>query len=217
MADFALVLGESGSVHFVRLDGGSTVVVSRAEPEADPKVQSRIIAIHNQTAPQEAQDAVRRIDDRLASDNATGVIETEEGARILQFLGRNRPARIDYGAFTEPGTVYGQVIMVGGKRDRVSVHLQDGEQIWNCFTSRERAREIARHIFGPLLRVSGSARWERDRDGRWQQVTFTIKDFELLNDEPLVDIAKTLQSIDADWKTPDALTRLSKLQSGDDN
>lgn len=217
MADFAVVLGESGSVHFVRLDPGSTVLVSRAEREADPKVQSRLSAVRNREAPQEAQDAASRIDDRLAEDNATGEIETETGAQILQFPGRERPAPIDYGAFTEPGAVQGQVISVGGKRDRVSVHIQDGEQVWICHTSRERAREIAKYIFGPALRIAGSARWERDRDGRWHQNDFTIRDFELLNDEPLSEIAKRLQAVDASWKTPDALKKLSKIQSEDDN
>lgn len=217
MVDFATLLGETGSVHFVRLDDGSTVVVSRAEREADHKVQNRINAIRNQDAPQEAQDAFSRIDDRLAEDNATGEIETEEGAHILQFPGRQRPAQMEYGAFTEPGAVQGQIISIGGKRDRVSVHIQEGEQVWICHTSRERARELAKYIFGPALRIAGSARWERDRDGRWHQNDFTIRDFELLNDEPLSEIAKRLQAVDASWKTPDALKRLSKINSEDDN
>lgn len=217
MADFATLLGETSSVHFVRLDDGSTVVVSRAEREADPKVQSRLDAVRDHQGPEEALEAYSRIDDRLAEDNATGKLETEEGARILEFPGRERPAQIEYGAFTEPGTVQGQIISIGGKRDRVSVHIQEGEQVWICHTSRERARELAKHIFGPAVRVSGSARWERDRNGRWHQNDFTIKDFDVLNDEPLSDVVKKLQAVDADWKTPDALRRLSDIRSGEDN
>src|SRR5260221_8401425 len=116
MADFAILLGETSSVHFVRLDTGSTVLVSEAEREADPKVQGRLNAVRNHEGPQEALEAYSRIDDRLVEDNGIGDLETDEGAHILQFPGRSRPAQIEYGAFTEPGTVQGQVIMVGGKR-----------------------------------------------------------------------------------------------------
>jgi hypothetical protein len=217
MADFATLLGERGSVHFVRLDGGSTVLVSEAEREAEPKVLERLNAVINREAPEEALEAYSRIDDRLVEDNATGDLETGAGAHILPFPGRERPAQLEYGSFAEPGTIQGQVIMIGGKRDRVSVHIQEGERIWLCHTSRERAREIAQHIFGPAVRVIGSARWERDRNGRWHQNDFTIKDFEVINDEPLSDVVKKLQAVDADWKTPDALRRLSEIRSGEDN
>src|SRR5262249_12081383 len=158
-----------------------------------PKVQSRLAAIRQQTAAQEAQDAANRINERLAADNASGEIETEEGARILQFTGRDRPARIDYGAFTEPSAIQGQVISVGGRRERVSIHIQDGDQVWICHTNRNTARELARYIFGPVIRVLGSARWERGTDRRWHQNDFTVNSFELLNDESLIAAAKQLQ------------------------
>ena len=80
--------------------------------------------------------------------------------------------------------------------------------------ARTRYREA---IFGAAIRVSGLARWECDRDGRWHQIDFTIKDFEVLNDEPLSDVVHKLQSIDAEWKTPDALRRLREINSGEDN
>lgn len=217
MADFATLLGEKGSVHFVRLDGGSTVLVSEAEREADPKVQVRLNAVKNRDAPQEAQDAYSRIDDRLVEDNATGDLETEQGARILQFQGRERPAQLEYGSFAEPGTVQGQVIMVGGKRDRVSVHIQEGTEIWICHATRELARLMAQHIFGAAIRAIGMGRWERDRNGNWRPVDFVVKGFGLLNDEPLSDVVQKLQSVDADWKTPDALRRLGEIRSGEDN
>jgi hypothetical protein len=218
MADFAALLGEKDSVHFVRLDGGSTVLVSEAEREAEPKILHRLDAIRNREAPQEVLEAYSRIDERLVEDNATGDLETGEGAHILFFPGRERPPHQEYGSFAEAGTIQGQIIMVGGKRDRVSVHIQEGTQIWLCHAMREVARRMAQHIFGPAIRAIGVGRWERDRNGRWRQMDFVVKDFENLNDEPLPDVVKKLQAIEADWKTSeDPLRRLGELRSGEDS
>jgi hypothetical protein len=121
--------------------------------------------------------------------------------------------QIQYGAFTEAGIVQGQVISVGGKRDRVSVYIQDGEDVWICHTSRDRARELARHIFGSPVRVTGLARWERDRNGHWHQNDFTIKEFESLDGETLEEAVGKLRSIKGEWKKADALKRLAEIRS----
>ena len=217
MADLASLFGEKGTVHFVRLEGGSTALVSRIEREAERKVQNRLHAVKNNEGPIEARDAFERLDDRLTDDNATGRLETIEGAHILQFPGRERTTELQYGPFNEPGTIQGQVILVGGRRhDTIPVHIQDGTRLWLCQAPKELARRLAQHIFGPTIRVSGVGRWLRSGDGRWTQVHFVISDFVILDDESLPDTVRGIRRLDADWKAHDPLGALGRLRSGED-
>ena len=54
MADLAKVLGEPASVHFVRLDPGSTVLVQKVDEEAEPKVRQRVQKVHSGDGPPDA-------------------------------------------------------------------------------------------------------------------------------------------------------------------
>lgn len=218
MSDLATLLGERSEVHFVRLDPGSTVLVSAVEREAEPKVQRRLDAVRTNDGPQEALEAFARIDNRLLDDNATGSLVAEPGVRILQFPGRLRAAQPKYGPFNEPGSIQGQVIVVGGKRDAVSVHIQDGDRTWRATAPRDLARKLAQHIFGPTIRAIGIGRWFRDGEGAWTQTQFVIRDFEILSDESLPDVLAQLRAVRADWTSlDDPLEELKRLRTGEDN
>src|ERR1700693_346222 len=88
MADLATLLGEYKSVHFVRLTKGSTRLVHAIEYEAEPKIRERVQSVRNQDGPIEAQQAARRIDQRLAKDNASGTLIDPTAAKIIEFPGR---------------------------------------------------------------------------------------------------------------------------------
>ena len=102
MADFAELLGKEHRVHFDRLEGGSTTIVSRVEREDVPKVDHRLRAVGQGTAEKDLASVVVRIDERLANDNATGrVLEEIDGqsAEVIAFPGRDRPKIPTYGPF----------------------------------------------------------------------------------------------------------------------
>ena len=42
------------------------------------------------------------------------------------------------------------------------------------------ARELARHLYGDRLRLSGMGRWERRPEGGWALVFFKVESFEVL-------------------------------------
>lgn len=218
MSDLATLLGERSEVHFVRLDAGSTVLVSAVEREAEPKVQKRLEAVRTSEAPQDVLDAYTRLDDRLLDDNATGSLVAEPGVRVLKFPGRQRAVQPKYGPFNEPGTIQGQVIMIGGKRGLVPVHLQDGRRTWVAAAPRDLARRLAQYIFGETIRAIGVGRWIRDGEGMWTQTQFTIRDFEVLNDEPLPDVIERLRAVRGEWTSlDDPLGELDRIRTGKDN
>lgn len=216
MADLATLLGEYKSVHFVRLAKGSTGIVHAVEYEAEPKIRERVHSVRNQDGPSDAQQAARRIDQRLAQDNASGTLVDPTAARIIEFPGRKRFTQPEYGPFNQPGTIDGVPIRVGGEADPVPVHLEEpGQEPHICYASRVIAREIAPYLFSGFIRAEGIARWHRDGDGKWVRDRFTIHSFKKLKDAPLSEVVSRLRTIPSElMKTEDPLRELHRARHG---
>ncbi len=216
MTDLAMLLGEKASVHFVRLDPGSTQLVHRIDHEAVPKVEERLRQVKTGSGPSEAQRAVAEIDRRLAADNASGVLKEESGAEIIPFPGINRFVEPEYGPFNEPGSIDGVIIRVGGQRQKVPVHLETRTGFeTHCETTREIAKELGKLLYGPEVRCIGSGRWHRDGEGTWEMLKFTISGFSILDDRPLAEVVAELRAVEeSGWKElADPWAELSELRS----
>lgn len=204
MADLALLLGSADRVHFVRLEAGSTVLVQRVEPEVELEVRSRMRGLADNTAPIDATRAYKALNRRLADDDATGSL-LEGGAEVIPFPGRDQPQPLTFGAFNQPGVLDGVLIRIGGQGDTVPAHMRDGEVIHMCQATRDMARQLAVHLYGPTLRVQGEGRWEREADGGWLMKRFNIVQFEELDDAPLGDVVERLRSVEGSgWNEIDA-------------
>ncbi len=217
MADLARLLGKAEQVHFVRLEPGSTVLVQNVEPEAVPEVRKRVQAIVRDDAPADVAAAFKALNRHLANDNAIGSLQEGDG-EVVRFPGRERPQPLTFGAFNEPGVLDGVLIRVGGRDDTVPVHLQDGDIIHVCNATRDMARRLAAHLYGPVLRVRGEGRWERDADGNWSMKRFNISGFEELDDAPLAEIVGRLRAVEGSrWSDVDDLpAELQRLRGLDE-
>ena len=212
--NLATVLGETHSAHLVRVDGGSTVPVLAVEWKAYRQVRQRATEVHNHQGSAHVLKAKRAIEEDLATDNARHAdLVDEDGARILRFASASRSDATEYGPFSQPGTLNGVPIVVGGENDPVPVHLQSPDRVHNCLAARALAKQIGIHLFTTPLRVSGVGRWFRDRDGAWTMKSFRIQDFAELPSGSLADATRRLRSIDAGWKQrPDPLGELVALR-----
>lgn len=105
-------------------------------------------------------------------------------------------------SLSRAGTLQGKIVRIGGRQDTVSVELQDVDgQIYLCKASRDVAKKLAREMFDPTIRVHGHGKWTRDGDGIWQVEDFHISpEFEILDDDSLIDVLKDLRSIQSGWK-----------------
>lgn len=197
----ATVLGEASSVHLVSVEEGSTVPILAVEWEAYPKLRQRANEVRNREGAAHVLKARRAIEDDLAADNADYAdLVDEHGARMLRFAGAARADEPEYGPFSQPGTLDGIPILVGGQNDPVPVHLQNADRLHNCLATRDLAKGIGTHLFTTPLRVSGIGRWFRDREGAWTMRSFRIQEYEVLKSESLADATGRLRSIDAGWK-----------------
>ena len=123
----------------------------------------------------------------------------------------------EYGPVTQASTFQGVVIVVGGARDPVPVHLQDGDIVHNCVAKRVVAKELARYIFGRPLRVSGTGRWSRDSRGQWWMTRFQITEFTVLEEDPLGKIVADLRQMAGTTREPaGALEMLRALRHGEE-
>jgi hypothetical protein len=214
MSDLAMLLGNTEKVHFVRLKKGSATLVHQIEWEAAPKVYERIRAIRQSEAPPDVMKAYSSIDRRLASDNAVGFLMEPSRHKVLEFPGRSRPESDSYGPFTQPGSLDGIPIMVGGKLDPVPVHLEEGDIVHPCYASRAIAKRLAQYLFVSAVRAAGNGRWHRDPDGIWIMDRFTITEFSLLTDDSLEETIKKIRTAAGEPKSQDALSELVKIRHG---
>ena len=151
--------------------------------------------------PDDAAKAFTILGRYLADDDATGILQVGGAAEVIRFPGREEPAPVTFGAFNQTGVLDGILIRIGGRDETVPAHLRDGETIHVCNTTREMAKRLAVHLYGPPLRVHGNGRWERDADGRWVMKRFNITSFDVLDDAPLGEVARRLRDVEgSSWK-----------------
>ena len=202
--ELAILLGETKSVHFVKLAEGTTQIVHQVEREAVPKVEARLKGVRQREATQEALRANDAINSYLRDDAADAVLsEGGDGALIIEFPGATELVEPEFGPFNESGTIDGVVIKVGGKRERVPVYLETRDRAYiGCVTTRAIAKELAQHIFGEEIRLTGTGRWFRNKYGEWELKTFYVTSFEPLGKKSLSELAAELSAIEgAGWKT----------------
>jgi hypothetical protein len=217
MLQFARLLGEPERVHFVDVESGSAVLRARIDDTAAPKVERRLADASRGQGDPVAVKALQFLDDMLADDNAVGQLLDEAGTEIVTFPGRNRPKPLEYGPFREDGVLEGVVIKIGGEGTSVPIWLQDRETVYKkCSARRPLDAKLAKHYRAALLRVWGSGSWIRLATGAWLMRSFEIKDFEVLDDTPLVDVIKRLHDIEgSDWGD-DPIGDLARLRTGED-
>jgi hypothetical protein len=215
LSDLAILLGNREQVHFNRVEPGSTMPVIRVEWEAEPKVRDRIHAVKLKEAPTDALEADRRINRRLAEDNAIGVLKDPVGGKVLQFSGRELLKKLAFGPINQPGSIQGVPISIGGERDPVPVHLEDGNEKHIVQARRTLAKEMAQYLFTTPIRVEGTARWTRHTDGEWELIEFKAASFKLLEDGDIRKDVDILREIPGDWKQHgDPLEELKAVKEG---
>lgn len=215
LTDLSIMLGNEKSVHFVRVDAGSTVPVIQVEYEAEPKVRERIRQVKSREAPERALHAAANLDRRLLEDNGRGNLIDPAGSKVLNFSGRDRLAVPIFGPINQPGVFQGVPIKIGGENDPVPIHLEDGKDKIIVQARRYLAKEIAEYLFTTVVRVEGTGRWIRNAEGKWEMLSFTAHSVRPLVNADIRTNVDSLRGIDAAWKNlADPLAELEKIRGG---
>lgn len=216
----AELLGEAERVHFVALEPGSTTVVHRVEPEAAPKVRQRLSGARR--GEPDSRKVVVLLNRMLRDDNAVGDLsvkdEDQESAQVIRFPGREQVMPEEIGPFNQHTELEGVLVRIGGKDETAHALLQAPEgRTWPCELTHEMARGMAHHLYGDPLRVTGTGRWRRDREGNWELVSLKVEAFAPLSGEALADAIKRLRAIEGNaWRDEsDPLAAVQRLRDDD--
>lgn len=195
LVQLAGLLGNTDSVHFLEVGDGSVQLISEVEYEAIPKVRERLSRVAALDAPDDARKRYAQLNEMLRDDNAVGSL-SRDSQNVIRFPGKEikRPKKI--GPFNEPGKIDGVLVRIGGKDKTVHAQLMghNGET-QSCVVDRDRAREMAQHLFGAPLRVIGVGRWERSESAEWSLISFRADEFIVLNDDDLEDVVVRLREV----------------------
>jgi hypothetical protein len=175
MREFAILLGSEERVHFSKVKKGSTRLAAYPDDQAAPKVKARLEEIVASTAPRMALKARQDLDDLMASDNAIGHLEMD-GALVIEFPGRLRPAQQRIGPVRRSTSIEGQIYQIGGKDETINVHLRGKDGEIRAEVSIELARRLAPHLLLGRVRLFGEGEWYRVND-TWERHNFTAVDF----------------------------------------
>jgi hypothetical protein len=193
MTDFAELLGHQEHVRFEAVKPGSLALASRVEPVAQNKVRRRVDEVRYGSGPQAAIKAYQSLDNRLAEDNAIGMI-MHRAAKVIEFPGRTRVVERSIGPVQQAGTLDGEIIQIGGRDETINVHLKAGDDVVRCITTKALARRLAHHMFGPPVRLSGVGMWSRSESGRRTLRSFAVRDFDTLDQTPLPKVFEDLRA-----------------------
>jgi hypothetical protein len=221
MAELAKLLGSQQSVHFVRLEPGSTVLVEKIEHEAVPKVRDRVHGVKHRDAPEDAIRAYDTINRKLREDNGSASLETDvesQVSKVIEFPGKNRTPLEKFDSIYQRGVVDGVLIRIGGRDETVPVYLEEGKKLHICNANRTVAKLLAPYLFAGALRASGEGKWNRDDFGNWVMERFTIHDFKQLDETPLREIVGNLRKIESPFRSmKDPLGEIKKMRGDGDN
>jgi hypothetical protein len=193
----ARLLGHSEHTHFVRLEEGSAKLVHKIDAVDAPKVETRLNGVRVGDAPKDAMQAQKVIEELLVNDNAVATLaEVATGKIVVPFLGRNRPKPLVFPPFREDATIDGQIVNIGGRDPSAHAVLQDGD-IYHTHIQMKRdlARDLAPLLYGPLVRLHGNGRFERDQDGVWKMLDFRVDRFELLDGRTVAETLEAIRSV----------------------
>jgi hypothetical protein len=213
MGELSQMLGERNAVHFLRLEGGSTILVHKIEREAVPKVRGRIAHLPTGDGPSEAVRAYKAINKMLRDDDAVGTLRGKgRGGVVIYFPGRDE-AQEEFASIKQYGSIDGVVTWIGGSDQTAHITLEtEGQQVSRISTTRAIAKSLASKLFEPV-RLYGRGRWSRDSEGVWSLVDFKMESFEALEDAPLSEAVDHLRAVRTEWD-PEAYSELRTIRHG---
>jgi hypothetical protein len=218
VTQLAKMFGENHGVHFKELTEGSAKLALFIDAPERQKVRQRVAGILDGSSPKETIVAHQNLNEMLAEDGAIAELVGDNGAVVLEFVGRNKPKPINYGPFQQEATVRGQLVRIGGQDATSHVILQDGSlTLSGISTSRSLATELGKYLYGPTISLSGRGKYFRLESGEWKMVSFTAVSFEILDDRPLSEIVTDLRAVQgSDWgNSEDPIRDLLNLRNED--
>lgn len=196
MTALADLLGEKDHVHFDNLETGSTVLGVTIQPEARQRTRVRLQEAQTADAESDTYKPWERLNNLLRDDNATGALKSH-GAEVLKFPGCREIRPPVIGPFNKHTEIDGILVRIGGRDKTAHALIEDPEgNVQSCDVKRDLARQLAEHLFGAPIRLSGEGRWKRNEQEQWELVRFRVTDFKPLGNDTLADSIAAIRRLE---------------------
>lgn len=193
--ELAKLFGSTANVHLLKIRRGSHIQEFAVDQAAKASVERQLALVRTADAPEELVRPYRNVNEYLRVDGGSAVLKLKGGAKVIDFPGCKTPLAEEV-VIHEAGTLDGVVIRVGGKDETVPVWLEgENREKLACTASRTIAKELATHLFGDAVRVSGTGRWRRNAERLWALEEFVIKSWEALDNTPLDEMVTKLRDV----------------------
>jgi hypothetical protein len=198
--ELSKLFGSEADLHLIKIRRGSAVPEIAVARTANGIVAQRLSLVGAADAPVELRKTYQKINQLLRDDSSSATLRVKGGAKLLDFPGCRTPLAEEV-VIRENGDIDGVVIRVGGKDETVPVWLEgENKERLVCNATRAIAKELAAHLFGQAVRVSGAATWRRNAERIWMLDRFDIKDWQPLEDELLTTLVTRLRETPgSDW------------------
>lgn len=205
LKELSALYGSEQHVHFAGITAGSAKLAAELEQPAIQAVKSRLTLVKGGTPPADALKAYAALDKLLKTDNAAATIYSKQGDNILIFPGRDAPTE-ETVSITQPTTLDGIVIKIGGRDDTIPVLLKDQEgNILKCVVKGyDTAKRLAHHYLDKPIRVHGTGRWTRTGSG-WKLENLSIQSWEPIDNRPAFEVLAQLRNVNGnEWLEHDS-------------
>ncbi len=217
LEDLALLLGKDSSPRYHSIKRGSLTLAAKVPAESEVDVRNRGFQLRTGDAPEDAVRARERLSRRLGVHRAKeATLFDSTRAKVIEIPIQVIDEEMDIPSLPRTGTLQGKVIRLGGKLEKVSVDIQDvDDHVYSCKATRNIAKKLAHEMFDRTIRVHGTGRWHRGEEG-WHVEGFQIHEFEILEDDSLVDVVKDLREVPSPWDSvDDSLHELESIRNGE--
>jgi hypothetical protein len=219
LTDLAALLGHKEAVHFIGVEDGSTQPVIIFDADEEARITHRVQLAERGQGPREANNAFKRIDQRLREDQGHALINISgRPAPVIEFPGIKKPVYETYGPLRESASIIGQLIRVGGTDETIPIWLQrEDESMLFCNANQAVAEQLAPY-YRKHIRVHGFGVWIRVASGAWKLEKFKIQSFdpEPVLDRSVMSTVESLKALPTDWKeVEDPLEELRRLRHGE--
>lgn len=198
MLELSKLMGYETSVHFEKIEDGSTTIVEKVEHQDSPKVKDRLSLVQSDfsNSPRDASNAFSKINEYLRADNASAnLYHGDFKSNVLAFPGANEEEPESIKSLEEFCSIRGTLLKIGGRDETVPLELQEtiSGQVYNCeTTTKEMAKELAHRLFSEI-EVIGNATWELNTaNNEWKLRKFVVVGF---NEIQQLSIDETLRRI----------------------
>jgi hypothetical protein len=213
LRDLAALLGAENDAHFIEVSEGSAELVHEIPEPNYIAIQSRVIAAQRGAGPPDAVRGYRDLKTKLRHDQKQAEFLNDRGRKVIEFP--SQEAEPIFGSVTQPGSLEGILIKLGGRDETVPVHLQDADRYYKCTATRAMAKELRAQLFERPIRIHGNGRWNRNDDGEWTLEWFKITGWEPLNDDALEAVLSRMRIAESGWdKIADPLQELRRIRKG---